>query len=35
MIEEDLDKLIATAGIVRLNADFTEDFMEGDEEPTR
>ena len=35
MIEEDLDKLIATAGIVRLNADINEDFMEGDEEPSR
>ena len=35
MIEEDLDKLIATAGIVRLNADISEDFMEGEEEPTR
>ena len=34
VIEEDLDKMIAAAGIVRLNADF-EDHMEGDEEPTR
>ena len=34
VIEEDLDKMIAAAGIVRLNADF-EDHMEGDEEPTK
>ena len=33
-LEKDLDKLIPAAGIVRLNADFTEDMMEDDIEPS-
>ena len=35
VVEEDLDRYISAAGIVRLNADITEDIMEGDEEPNR
>jgi hypothetical protein len=32
-MEEELDKWIPAAGIVRLNADITEDFMDAELEP--